>query len=235
MRWGLRVRVFLLLFSLTSLYAGSHKESFIRRIIRIHSVRQGFGMLVEVSNSVRLAEQNFYLGAVYHQMALVSPYPFASNAVVCLRRAVERKTNAVYLAWLGSALGIQGEVFFHDTRDRDSALSVEESGVLLDRALSLEPDNLNIRFLRLESGIFTGHFSIYKRYRVIENDVVFLLWKKDRMGDEERARLYELAGELANALGRPRRKVVYYLELAVETAPESVFAAKALKLLDEEN
>lgn len=229
----MKFRLFFLFFPVI-LYAGRYyKKPLMNEIMQIHSLRQGRGMLVELSNRVRRKNLDFYQGMVYHQMALQSFEPFASNAVVSLRRSVTNVTNGIRLAWLGSALGLEGAAFYHSGEDRLSALRVEEGGILLDRAVTLNPTDIYIRFLRLESGIFTGRFSIYKRYRIIENDIVFLLWKRDRMTLEEQARVYELAGELSHLVGRPKRKVLDYLDRAIDTAPDSVSAARAMRYLDQ--
>lgn len=109
---------------------------------------------------------------------------------------------------------------------------LEEGSKLIDEAVKKEPENLELRILRLGNGIEVSASSPYKRYFVIQNDVKFFENEKNlnQLDDETKAYVYLNMGLFKIEEG-DLDTALDYLDMAVECAPGSNNAKKAEKVL----
>lgn len=140
--------------------------------------------------------------------------------------------NMTAKAYYGSAVTI--EAGFVSEKNPVKALEfLEEGSKLIDEAVKKEPENLELRILRLGNGIEVSASSPYKRYFVIQNDVKFFENEKklNQLDDETKAYVYLNMGLFKIEEG-DLDAALDYLDLAVECAPGSDYAKKAEKVLN---
>ncbi len=80
------------------------------------------------------------------------------------------KTNMVARAYYGSVITIQAS-FYADENPVHSLTLLEEGAQYMDSAVANDPDNGELRLIRLSNGIEVSRSSPLKRYAVIADDV----------------------------------------------------------------
>lgn len=141
------------------------------------------------------------------------------------------ETDMTARAYYGSAVTM--EAGFIANKNPMKALELLEQGSkFIDEAVEKDPENFEIKILRLSNGISVSSASPYKRYFVIQKDVKFFENEKNisKLDDETKALVYLNLGLFKIEEG-DLDTALDYLETAVEVAPASESGKTAEKVL----
>ncbi|MFP4365337.1 MAG: hypothetical protein ACLFR1_15855 [Spirochaetia bacterium] len=165
-------------------------------------------------------------GIIFHTLINLGNEELVDQAEDDLENAVSPLSRGYY----GSLLTLKGGIASENGDLVRATTLVQEGSEIIDEAVAADPENITLRFLRLENGIGVSQGSPFDRYEAIAEDAEFLLEHRELQSGENRARVLYLAGEVALGMND-----VYtcldYLEGALRAAPESRWAQKADMLL----
>ena len=142
------------------------------------------------------------------------------------------QTDAIACAVYGSALTIKASIVV-ETNAIKSLEYLDKGNEFIDKAVSMNPEEIYCRILRLENGIEVSRTSPLKRYSDIQSDVEFLIddEKVEELSGNDKAEAYLYcgfyyldSGDLDSALE--------LFELARDAAPDSDSGKYAQKMLD---
>lgn len=155
------------------------------------------------------------------------------NAVEECKKLLEPylEKNVIAMGFYGSAITIEAGIVSEKNPFKALDLLGEGSGYI-DKAVEKEPENEEIRILRLANGIEVSAESPYKRYSVIRKDVEFFEDEKHmkNLDDETKAYVYLNMGLYKTEEGDFETALEYF-EAAAESKPGSKSAKKAEELL----
>lgn len=141
--------------------------------------------------------------------------------------------DSIACAYYGSALTIKAGKYAKKSPVK-ALMNLKKGSKLIDKAVSQDSDNIELRLLRLENGIDVSRGSPVKRYKIIREDVEFFITqgKINFLGDEVKAEAYLFCGHyyLDSKDSDSARK---YFELAYEISPDSKFGKDAKEMLEQ--
>ena len=142
------------------------------------------------------------------------------------------QTDAIACAVYGSALTIKAGIVV-ETNPMKSLEYLDKGNGFIDKAVSMNPDEIYCRILRLENGIEVSRTSPLKRYSDIKSDVEFLIddEKVELLSDNDKAEAYLYCGFYYLDSGDLDYALELF-ELAKEAAPDSDSGKRAQKMLD---
>ena len=142
------------------------------------------------------------------------------------------KTDAIACAVYGSALTIKASIVV-ETNAIKSLEYLDKGNEFIDKAVSMNPDEIYCRMLRLENGIEVSRTSPLKRYSDIKSDVEFLIddEKVEELSGNDKAEAYLYCGFYYLDSGDLDYALELF-ELAQEAAPDSDSGKRAQKMLD---
>ena len=142
------------------------------------------------------------------------------------------QTDAIACAVYGSALTIKAGIVV-ETNPMKSLEYLDKGNGFIDKAVSMNPDEIYCRILRLENGIEVSRTSPLKRYSDIKSDVEFLIddEKVELLSDNDKAEAYLYCGFYYLDSGDLDYALELF-ELAQEAAPDSDSGKRAQKMLD---
>ena len=142
------------------------------------------------------------------------------------------QTNAIACAVYGSALTIKASIVV-ETNAIKSLDYLDKGNEFIDKAVSMNPDEIYCRLLRLENGIEVSRTSPLKRYSNIKSDVEFLIddEKVEELSGNDKAEAYLYCGFYYLDSGDLDYALELF-ELAQEAAPDSDSGKRAQKMLD---
>lgn len=139
------------------------------------------------------------------------------------------KENALACAYYGSALTIKAGQYASKSPMKAYS-NLKKGSKLIDKAVKMESKNVHLRILRLENGIDVSRGSPVKRYKIIRDDVDYLLKIVDHFEPEVKAEVYLACGNfyLDSKKDDLAKK---YFELAYKSSPDSDFGARAKEMI----
>lgn len=140
------------------------------------------------------ADKNLYIGIIIHNLALSGNYKFIDNGIEALSDYYERTHFALALAYKGSLKTLLASVYSKRGLLMDALKLLQEGLDCIDNAIKIEPDNIGLRFLRIESGFEISESSPVKRYEVIKKDLVFLSKRLNQLTYKQQATYYYFLG-----------------------------------------
>ena len=142
------------------------------------------------------------------------------------------QTNAIACAVYGSALTIKASIVV-ETNAIKSLEYLDKGNEFIDKAVSMKPDEIYCRLLRLENGIEVSRTSPLKRYSDIKSDVEFLIddEKVEELSGKDKAEAYLYCGFYYLDSGDLDYALELF-ELAQEAASDSDSGKRAQKMLD---
>ena len=142
------------------------------------------------------------------------------------------QTDAIACAVYGSALTIKAGIVV-ETNPMKSLEYLDKGNGFIDKAVSMNPDEIYCRILRLENGIEVSRTSPLKRYSDIKSDVEFLIddEKVELLSGNDKAEAYLYCGFYYLDSGDLDYALELF-ELAKEAAPDSDSGKRAQKMLD---
>ena len=142
------------------------------------------------------------------------------------------KTDAIACAVYGSALTIKASIVV-ETNAIKSLEYLDKGNEFIDKAVSMNPDEIYCRMLRLENGIEVSRTSPLKRYSDIKSDVEFLIddEKVEELSGKDKAEAYLYCGFYYLDSGDLDYALELF-ELAQQAAPDSYYGKQAQKMLD---
>ncbi len=140
--------------------------------------------------------------------------------------------DAIACAVYGSALTIKASIVV-ETNAIKSLEYLDKGNEFIDKAVSMKPDEIYCRLLRLENGIEVSRTSPLKRYSTIKSDVEFLIddEKVEELSGNDKAEAYLYCGFYYLDSGDLDYALELF-ELAQEAAPDSDSGKRAQKMLD---
>ena len=142
------------------------------------------------------------------------------------------QSNAIACAVYGSALTIKASIVV-ETNAIKSLEYLDKGNEFIDKAVSMNPDEIYCRMLRLENGIEVSRTSPLKRYSDIKSDVEFLIddEKVEELSGNDKAEAFLYCGFYYLDSGDLDYALELF-ELAQEAAPDSDSGKSAQKMLD---
>ena len=142
------------------------------------------------------------------------------------------QTDAIACAVYGSALTIKASIVV-ETNPMKSLEYLDKGNGFIDKAVTMKPDEIYCRMLRLENGIEVSRTSPLKRYSDIKSDVEFLIddEKVELLSGNDKAEAYLYCGFYYLDSGDLDYALELF-ELAQEAAPDSDSGKRAQKILD---
>ena len=142
------------------------------------------------------------------------------------------QTDAIACAVYGSALTIKASIVV-ETNAIKSLEYLDKGNEFIDKAVSMNPDEIYCRILRLENGIEVSRTSPLKRYSDIQSDVDFLIddEKVEELSGNDKAEAYLYCGFYYLDSGDLDYALELF-ELAQQAAPDSDSGKRAQKMLD---
>ena len=168
-------------------------------------------------------------GIMFHNTAFQNGETDADKSLEYLRPYIE--ADQIACAYYGSALTIKAS--FYSDKDPLKALKLLEEGCnYIDKALTMDNQNIDVHCLRLINGLSISKSSPYKRYQIIEQDMEFLLQELvlSSCNTEVCSLIYLYSGELKIEQGYIDEALDLF-DMAIEVCPESEYAKQAQKLL----
>ena len=142
------------------------------------------------------------------------------------------QTDAIACAVYGSALTIKASIVVEINAIK-SLEYLDKGNEFIDKAVSMNPDEIYCRILRLENGIEVSRTSPLKRYSDIKSDVEFLIddEKVEELSGKDKAEAYLYCGFYYLDSGDLDYALELF-ELAQGAAPDSDSGKRAQKMLD---
>lgn len=142
------------------------------------------------------------------------------------------QTNAIACAVYGSALTIKASIVV-ETNAIKSLEYLDKGNEFIDKAVTMNPEEIYCRILRLENGIEVSRTSPLKRYSDIKSDVEFLIddEKVEELSGKDKAEAYLYCGFYYLDSGDLDYALELF-ELAQGAAPDSDSGKRAQKMLD---
>lgn len=169
------------------------------------------------------------LGIIHHNLAVAGEGENAKKSVEKLQKVREqRPEDPIALAYLGSAKTLQG---YYAVNPVNKITYVNEGTALIDKAVEMAPDNVELRILRATNSRELPFF--FGRYGYVKQDLNHLFELKEDtpslFSPAALAQLYFLkAGFLRKtAEGEKQEEACDYWEKAARVKPESEHGKKA--------
>lgn len=215
------------------LASGLFAESTLKRARNISSSEEGTLFLEEWDSGRIHSEDGLPLGIALHQLSQWEPELYGERALGIL----EGIDKAEALAYHGSTLTLLASL-----EEKDSPLKalkyLDKGSKEIDRAVTMEPENLNLRILRLCNAVEVSLSSPMDRFETASADREMILdWldKAEDLKPEECASYWYYLGELELGLSRWDQALDCFYRVC-EEAPLSLWAERAedqLFLLEE--
>ncbi|MBN1648222.1 MAG: hypothetical protein JW874_09330 [Spirochaetales bacterium] len=190
---------------------------------------EGLSEVQRDADSLKDGYADLYTGMVLHNIGQTDPNRI-DEALKRLERIWNAKKNSLALAYLGSARTIKAGRFFAEGRILEASTGLADGIRLMDEACNSDPDNRDIRVLRIVNGFALSESSPVDRYDVISDDLGFLEKQLTGLTDDMKAAYWYYRGRLALAHDE-WDEAFAALEKAMAAAPGSPYAAAAEDLL----
>ena len=166
------------------------------------------------------------LGIVYHNLGVLKVHKAPQEAVKYLKRVNKLVPNDYeVLAYLGSAK----TMIARDSWNPIRKISYANEGIkLIDKAVYKDPDNIVIRFIRVNNSLSLPKF--FKRNGLAKKDLLYLLGlsrKREKCFTSAiMAEIYFYLGNIYFSEGTPVKAKEYW-KRAVKVAPDSKWGKRA--------
>ncbi len=173
-----------------------------------------------------------FRGIIYHNIANESKGKYVKEAE---NELIQIKDNdPLARAYYGSLLTVKGGVAA-DNKNLISAIKLLKSGFgEIDKAVTLAPADINIRFVRLINAIECSASSPVKRYKIAKEDIGFLHSKESSLSANNKALLAYWEGEYFLSQKEASQAIASFRK-SMELAPQSDSAVKAKKRMADLN
>ncbi len=191
-------------------------------------------------------DKELLLGIIYHNLAQANPGKYLTLALTNLLSGYNKTTNALAYGYYGSALTLEASLYTKKGKKNDfikASSEVMAGSDIIDQMVKKEPDNIDLRFLRIGNIIAVAKGSPFKRYETARKDLDYLTNLMTNTDNYTKSCLYLWSGEIymgmnqgKNAAENLTEKAIGDFEKAVDAAPDSMSAARAkthLKELEE--
>jgi tetratricopeptide (TPR) repeat protein len=171
-------------------------------------------------------EVELCLGIIYHNLALDNPEKYINEALTCLEEAYSTTGSPIALAYYGSAFTILASL--NESQDDlvSSLNNLEKGSGMIDDAVKMAPDIIDIRFLRLINAVIVSESSPLDRYEKAMEDILYLKERQQMLGQLSMARLYLYEGLVAVHNHRIEYALTCF-EKAIREAPGTLTAMEA--------
>jgi tetratricopeptide (TPR) repeat protein len=221
-KYALTFSILAILFTGGGLFASLKQEA-----VHVNTESEAAAFIPRASSH---PEKDLIMGIVYHNLARVNPGRYISRAKVHLQREWKSTSSPLALGYLGSVITLEGSVYSKQGNVVKASAKVEEGKKLIDRAVSMAPGDLFLRFLRIGNAIGVSEASPFKRYDVAKRDLDYLSAKLDQADDLTRSLYYMYRGKVAMAQNRINDALVGF-ERSIRNAPRSRYAAESKKMI----
>ena len=211
----------------------AYGSDYVSEAIICSDLQSGKVLIDKVSSEGERME-NLISGIVYHNLAINLPEKYTLLSIKCMDIVLNKydSSDVLALAYKGSAITLLASV---DNKKGNfiGALSKLETGAdLIDKAVSLDPDNITLRILRISNGWETSESSPVSRMDAIADDLDYLDRRIGQLSPEYRSFLFLYQGLLGIEEDRIDESISCF-EHAIQTSPGSIYAMMAMKNLME--
>ncbi len=204
----------------------------------------GLSLINEVNEKGGISN-GLYLGIIYHNLARQNPDKYLKKALTVLNEYYRKSTNALSYGYYGSAVTIEASAIYKKAsivtnkegeivtnRDIVGASSkVDEGCRIIDQAVTNDPGNISLRFLRLINSLNVSQSSPFKRYAIAREDCRYLFENYYKGADNYwKAQLQLLAGKTAACEGKLEEALSHF-EKVLQILPGSPAALEAKKYI----
>ena len=199
------------------------------RVLAVSSEQEGLKLVNEIkASSLTQGEKDLYTGIVYHNLIDLNAGVYLEPALSLLEKV--SGSSPLGLGYYGSALTKQGGIAASNKKVLAASGLVKDGFKTIDKALEKDPDNINLRILRMYNALEVGRDSPFKRYETVRED---LAWMKKRLSGlpaGTQAVYYFITGELA-WLENDIDTALDCFDRVIDIAPKSSEAAAAREYL----
>jgi tetratricopeptide (TPR) repeat protein len=175
--------------------------------------------------------KSLYLGIVYHNLSSPKNEDYLNKALEFTRRAVGKTKNPLASGYYGSTLTIQAGAYY-EKGDMMGAMSKLTEGIeKMDKAVEQDPDNIDLRMLRILNSYALSGASPINRFNIIKKDLAFLKQKYQSLSSLLKS-FYNLYSGLMALKDNNTDQAVAYFEQAIKCAPRSSYAKLAKRRID---
>jgi len=205
---------------ISSILLNLSAENWYQMAGNIDSLDAGKDFLRQWDRNASESEDRLALGIALHQLCMFNAGRYGDQALEVLSSL----DDAEALAYHGSVLTL---IASETAKKRPlRALSLLKEGAAeIDQAVSNEPDNLSLRFLRVSNGVPVSLSSPSKRFDVLVEDIPYIMtWLEAEDADlEVKAEYAYYLGEIHLAMEQYDQALECFY-LCVELAPDSPWA-----------
>lgn len=193
-----------------------------------YSTKEGL-LLIERWESIDNTE--LARGIVYHNICETDLNPeWIEKSLELLSQVYTKTGNPLALGYLGSAMTVKAGYQYENNQILKSVANLDEGAKKIDMAISLDTENVSLRFLRLINAIEVSESSPVSRDKVIEEDISYLVENASSLSSDEQGMLYYYKGRyLLN--GDKIDEGLSSLEQSIRKSPGSSSGKLARELL----
>ena len=228
----MKKKFLLICFLMTAVVAFGQNNDWLTKVQGSYNEETGQKMIREIQGS-SLSDRELYLGIIYHNLMDYDPDAYLEPALDNLKKASEN--SPLGLGYYGSVLTKQGGMASDNGNIFKASSLVEEGFRAIDKAVSLAPDDINLRILRMENGLSVSKASPFKRYDTVREDLAWMKPRLETLSPGLQVVYYYTAGEMA-WLESDIDTALTCFNIVTETMPESPqadWAREYLNMLEE--
>lgn len=192
-----------------------------------YSEAEGLKMLESAPQGT---DGNLYRGIILHNLANSGKHEYEQRAENELKTL--RNSDPLARAYYGSVLTIKAGSAYKKKDLIGSLILLKRGYGELDKAVSLAPANVTIRFTRLINALESAKDSPIDRMEVAKADIDFLHAQESGLNANDKALLYYWEGEY-HIINKTPAKALECFRNSKQSAPQSSMARKAAKRLNE--
>lgn len=177
-------------------------------------------------------DRELVLGIVYHNLARSKGATYVAKAIkeLSAARAGKGPRLALATAYLGSAITLDAGEKSKAGDVMKASLLLDQGFKLMDEAVALDPNSLDLRFLRAENSLEVSASSPFNRLSIARQDILRIGQAEKDLSPEARAAFHLLSAKAYIAEKR-LNDGLKELEAAIKAAPQSSPGIEAARVL----
>lgn len=141
------------------------------------------------------ADTELARGIVYHNICSFDLNPeWIEESISLLTTVYEETNNPLALGYLGSAITLKAGYQYEINQIMKSVSSLDEGAKKIDQAISMDKEDISLRFLRLINAIEVSETSPVSRDQVILEDLDYIRKELEKLDSEEQSLYYYYKG-----------------------------------------
>lgn len=203
-------------------------SALLEKVMSANGIDENMAVINQVKGK---SNEKLVTGIAYHNMAGDNlNLDYIEKAIELLEGEYIKNSDPLALGFWGSVITIRSSYEYNNNDVLKSLKSLEEGLKLIDKSVDIEPNSLDIRFLRLINGVEVAESSPLNRDEAINDDISYFDSKSDELSNDNlvqylyyKSRFLILSEDIDGAL--------YSLEKALTVAPGSTYAQLCEELL----